>query len=127
MVLFVLIASASFAEEKKALPPAQTINAKDVKAMIDSGNDIVIVDVRPVKKYLKSDIKIKGAIRIYKFDEETKALLKGKLIVTYDDSPGNAAGLRAASLIASKGFPDVKAMEGGLRAWRFYDFPLENR
>ncbi len=63
----------------------QKITVQELKAKIDNGDDVVIVDVRTGQDYADSRIKIKGAVRIpiVQIEERYKELPKDKEIVFY--------------------------------------------
>lgn len=61
------------------------ITVQELKAKIDKGDDLVIVDVRTGNDYEASKIKIKGAVRIsiVQIEERYRELPKDKQIITY--------------------------------------------
>jgi len=61
------------------------ITVKELKAKMDKGEDIVIIDVRTGLEYTRSDIQIKGAVRIDIFQLENRytEIPIDKEIVTY--------------------------------------------
>jgi hypothetical protein len=61
------------------------ITVQELKAKMDKGEDLVVVDVRTGNDYEASKIKIKGAVRIsiVKIEERYKDLSKDKEIITY--------------------------------------------
>ena len=61
------------------------ITVQELKAKMDKGEDLVIVDVRTGDDYERSKIKIKGAVRIpiVKIEERYGELPKDKQIITY--------------------------------------------
>ncbi|MGO9138662.1 MAG: rhodanese-like domain-containing protein [Syntrophales bacterium] len=61
------------------------ITVQELKAKMDKGEDLVIVDVRTGDDYERSKIKIKGAVRIpiVKIEDRYRELPKDKQIVTY--------------------------------------------
>lgn len=61
------------------------ITVQDLKAKMDRGDDLVILDVRTGNDYEGSKIKIKGAVRmsIVKIEDRYKELPKDKEVVTY--------------------------------------------
>jgi predicted sulfurtransferase len=61
------------------------ITAQELKAKIDKGEDLIVVDVRTGKDYADSRIKIKGAVRIpiVQIEERYRELPKDKEIVLY--------------------------------------------
>lgn len=61
------------------------ITAQELKAKIDKGDALVVVDVRTGKDYADSRIKIKGAVRIpiVQLEERYTELPKDKEIIFY--------------------------------------------
>jgi rhodanese-related sulfurtransferase len=61
------------------------ITASELKAKMDKGEDIVIIDVRTGIEYARSEIKIKGAIRIdiFQLENRSKEIPIDKEIITY--------------------------------------------
>jgi hypothetical protein len=61
------------------------ITVQELKAKMDKGEDLVIVDVRTGDDYERSKIKIKGAVRIpiVKIEERYRELPKDKQIILY--------------------------------------------
>jgi predicted sulfurtransferase len=61
------------------------ITVQELKAKIDKGEDVVIIDVRTGEDYERSRIKIKGAVRIpiVQMEERYKELPKNKQIIAY--------------------------------------------
>ncbi len=61
------------------------ISIEQLKAKMDAGENIVIIDMRTDRDYQESSEKIKGAVRIavVQLEDSSRALLKGKEIITY--------------------------------------------
>jgi len=61
------------------------ITKEELKAKMDKGQDIIVLDVRTGGSYDGSKVKIKGALRIAPDEVETryKELTKDKEIITY--------------------------------------------
>ena len=61
------------------------ITVQELKAKMDKGDDLVIVDVRTGDDYERSKIKIKGAVRIpiVKIEERYRELPKDTQIILY--------------------------------------------
>jgi predicted sulfurtransferase len=61
------------------------ITVQELKAKIDKGDDVVIIDVRAGREYEDSKIKIKGAVRIpiVKLEDRISELPRDKEIITY--------------------------------------------
>jgi len=61
---------------------AQRITKEELKAKMDKGEDIVILDMRSKGSYDGSNIKIKGAVRLSPTEVESK-INKDKEVITY--------------------------------------------
>lgn len=61
------------------------ITKEELKAKMDKGQDVIVLDVRTGRSYDGSNVKIKGAMRVSPDDVETryKELSKEKEIITY--------------------------------------------
>jgi len=61
------------------------ITVQELKAEIDRGEDVVIIDIRAGREYEDSKIKIKGAIRIsiVQLENRINELPRDKEIITY--------------------------------------------
>lgn len=61
------------------------ITVKELKAKMDKGEDIVVLDVRQSRSYMESKVKIKGAVRIdpAQIEKRYKELPMEKEIITY--------------------------------------------
>ncbi|MGZ3648112.1 MAG: rhodanese-like domain-containing protein [Syntrophales bacterium] len=68
-----------------AVDDVPKITVQELKARIDKGEDLVIVDVRTGNDYEASKIKIKGAVRIpiVQIEERYRELPKDKQIILY--------------------------------------------
>ncbi len=78
----VMLAAAAFSQ---VLPEVRRITAEELKARLDRGDKITILDVRQPGSYNSSGFKIKGAIRIppSEIAENLSRLPMGGDIVTY--------------------------------------------
>jgi rhodanese-related sulfurtransferase len=61
------------------------ISKEDVKRRLDSGEEIVFLDIRNPGPWERAERKIKGAIRLplNEIDQRVQSIPKGKAIVTY--------------------------------------------
>jgi sulfur-carrier protein adenylyltransferase/sulfurtransferase len=78
----VMLAAAAFSQ---VLPEVQRITVEELKARLDKGDTITILDVRQPGSYNSSGFKIKGAVRIppSEIAESVSRLPMGGEIVTY--------------------------------------------
>jgi len=100
-------------------------DAEDLRAALDNGADIVVVDTRSVAAYTFEHIP--GAISFPHSDMtecSTASLDRGRVYVTYGDGVGSNAATKGAFKLASFGFT-VKEFAGGLEWWSRRGFRTE--
>jgi len=84
-LLFVLLNQLIVPAVFSATDAVPRITVQDLKAKMDKGEDIVIIDVRAGREYEDSKIKMKGAIRIsiVQLENRINELPRDKEIITY--------------------------------------------
>jgi len=83
LILTLIAAFAACAVQ--AVESIPRITAEELKAMLDRGEDVVILDVRSEGSYESSDLRIKGDIRmpLTELEKRYGELPKNSLIVAY--------------------------------------------
>jgi len=105
------------------------ISIQDLKAMMDKGTPVTIIDVQPKDTYAEGHIK--GAISLpYKSQiqlEDVWSLPEDQLIVTYCDcGPGEADSSDAASQLIGLGYENVKVLgDPSIKGWKASGYPME--
>jgi rhodanese-related sulfurtransferase len=96
----------------------------DVKAMIDRGEQFLLIDVREESEYAKDHVP--GAVHLGKGvierDIETKVPDTGAKLVLY--CGGGFRSALAADNLQKMGYTNVISMDGGIRVWREKHYPL---
>jgi len=84
-LFFVLLNQMIVPDAFTATDSVPRITVQELKAKIDRGEDVIIIDVRAGREYEESKIKIKGAVRIpiVKLDERSSELPRDREIITY--------------------------------------------
>jgi len=101
------------------------LTPQQVKAKLDSAEQIVLVDVRTPEEYTSEVGHIPGAMLfpfrylVQRFEEIEK--IKDREIIVYCLSGGRSQ--RAAEFLASKGIA-AKNMTGGMREWNRLGYPV---
>lgn len=114
-------------------PPAQAqaepnrITVQQLKAKMDAGEDLIILDVDSKYAWDARSIKVKGAIRVdpEKIDAEIKKLPKGKEVVTYCTCVKEATSGSVVQKLLAQGFKKASALVGGFKAWDDEAYPVE--
>ncbi|HWO66810.1 MAG TPA: rhodanese-like domain-containing protein [Umezawaea sp.] len=104
---------------------AYEIDSADLKAALDDGQELVVVDGRSSEAYEREHIA--GAISIPHrsiSQESVAGLAKAPLYVAYCDGIGCNASTKTAIKLATAGFR-VKELIGGLDWWRRDGYPTE--
>jgi rhodanese-related sulfurtransferase len=104
------------------------VTAQELKTMMNSGTEVVIVDNRPRADFDR--FHIKGAIALpWDMDvgpEAKKILSSGKLIVTYCAcGPDESDSADVAAQLLDAGFKNVKTLKNGWEAWEAAGYPVE--
>jgi len=101
---------------KAGAPAKQQITAKDLKARLDKGDKVVIIDAR---HDLVGQI-LKGAIHVPsdKLEEWAKTADKDAVIVTYCTCPHDEAADAEMEKLLQMGFKNAYSLTGGMDAAR---------
>jgi len=110
------------ASEVTRIPPER------VKACIDAGESIFILDVRP----RRDDLQIPASFwfdptDLLKADRILLSARKDQLIVTYDDASDASLSSQVAEKLISQGYWNAHPLDGGIAAWRDQGLPIEPR
>jgi rhodanese-related sulfurtransferase len=105
------------------------VSITDLKKLVDSGSDVIILDTQPKAVYDKGHIK--GAIsfpwrkKITLLDIE--GLPRDRLIVMYCDcGPGESDSADVASRFLQMGFGEVKVLKDpSIQGWKKAGYPVE--
>ena len=120
-------------ESKSSL---ETIDSQTLKDMIDSNEDMTIIDVND-KEEVESRGMIKGAINVslgtlyYKADQEVPEDFKDNRIQDRNKKVVMTCGLGLCAAIGGKllkdmGFKDVLLLEGGVKKWHEDGYKLNS-
>ncbi len=114
----------------------ETIDSQTLKDMIDSKEDMTIIDVND-KEEVESRGMIKGAINVslgtlyYKADQEVPEDFKDNRIQDRNKKVVMTCGQGLCAAIGGKllkdmGFKDVLLLEGGVKKWQEDGYKLDN-
>lgn len=100
-----------------AAPPVSTgdLEVTEVKAMIDSGEDFILVDVREPHEYQIASIPKATLIPLGQLPMRLSELAKDANIVCHCKSGMRSA--KAVDLLKQNGYSRVRNMKGGILAW----------
>ncbi len=102
-------------------PKVPEITATELKARLDSGEDLILIDVREPREravsLLKGSIHIPVGETARRIDEMKKlsAAHPGATVITY--CKGGVRSAVAADVLLKNGFHKVLSLQGGIIAW----------
>jgi len=103
------------------------IEPEELKAKLDAGEDIYIIDLRHPLDYLPDPRRLPGAV-LFKPDTlvaDADRVPRDRDIVLYCTCPSDATSARTALRLRSLGIYRVRPLHGGYEAWKKLDYPLE--
>lgn len=101
------------------------IDAWDLKAAIDAGENVIVIDARSAEAYARQHVPNAVSLPHRTMSETTTASLdRAALYVTYCDGIGCNASTKGALNMAKLGFR-VKELIGGLDWWIRDGYPTE--
>lgn len=102
------------------------ITPEELKEKIDSGEDVIIVDLRHTLDFETQPETIPGALRMDAADlEEAYAVIpRDREIVLFCGCPNEVTAARLALLLRSKGITRIRPLAEGYEGWRSRGFPM---
>jgi len=107
------------------------ITPEELKAKLDAGRKVMIVDLHGCRGALRGHQSIPGAVcmdphRLGQHDNFTKRrpIPSDREIVLYCSAPHELTSARVALQLHRWGFERVRPLAGGLQAWHERGFPL---
>lgn len=103
------------------------ITPEELNSKLNTGDDILIVDLQGLPHDAVEPMAIPGAVRINPHRLEQYRDIKlspNRDVILYCASPGEFTSARVALALRQKGIERVRPLAGGLRAWRDRGFPV---
>lgn len=105
------------------------ITPEELRQKMDSGEEIVIVDLRHSSEFEADDATLPGALRLRpeQFEQNHKQIPRDRDVVLYCSCPNEATSARVALLLRGKGITRVRPLAGGFEAWHSLGYPVERQ
>jgi membrane protein DedA with SNARE-associated domain/rhodanese-related sulfurtransferase len=102
------------------------ITPEELKEKIDSGEDVVIVDLRHALDFEAQPETIPGALHMdaAELEEAHEVIPRDREIVLFCACPNEVTAARLALQLRSKGITRIRPLAGGYEGWRSRGFPL---
>jgi membrane protein DedA with SNARE-associated domain/rhodanese-related sulfurtransferase len=102
------------------------ITPEELKGKIDSGEDVIIVDLRHALEFEAQPETIPGALHMdaAELEEASEAIPRDREIVLFCACPNEVTAARLALLLRSHGITRIRPLAEGYEGWRSRGFPL---
>jgi membrane protein DedA with SNARE-associated domain/rhodanese-related sulfurtransferase len=102
------------------------ITPEELKKKIDSGEDVIIVDLRHALEFEAQPETIPGALHMdaAELEEAHEIIPRDREIVLFCACPNEVTAARLALLLRNKGITRIRPLAEGYEGWRSRGFPL---
>jgi membrane protein DedA with SNARE-associated domain/rhodanese-related sulfurtransferase len=102
------------------------ITPEQLKARLDGGEDVMVVDIRDRLDFEAEPAIIPGALHLTTDELEARhrEIPRERDVVLYCTCPSEASSARVALLLKRRGIDRVRPLAGGFRAWRDRGYPM---
>jgi rhodanese-related sulfurtransferase len=102
------------------------ITPEELKQKLDTGEDVVIIDLRHELDFEHDPYIIPGALRI-PLEEVARhpVVSSDREIVAYCTCPNEASSAQVVLRLFQQGITRIRPLAGGFHAWRDHDYPVE--
>jgi rhodanese-related sulfurtransferase len=105
-------------------PPAKTVSAPALRAMIVDGAELALLDVREQGVFGRGHLLFASCVPLSRLELVIDDLVPRRSVRTVLCDGGDGLAERAARRLAELGYGDVACLEGGVEAWRAAGFVL---
>ena len=105
---------------------AMRVNPDDLKAMLDRGEEVFIVDLRYPLDYLPDPRVLPGAIRLLPSEvvQRSADLPRDRDIILYCTCPSEETSAKVALTMRRLGIERIRPLRGGFDEWKQLGYPL---
>lgn len=106
----------------------RSISMDHLKRMMDSGEPLVLVDVRTRNDYDREHIKGAKSLPLDEIEGSASTMIRPEdVVVVYCDSFVCSASTSASKILTRLGYKNIRDYKGGLREWKLSGLPTESR
>jgi len=106
--------------------PVVTTEVTYAKRLLDAGQPLVFVDLRPAAEFARGRLPHALSIPLPELRRRYQEIPRDRLVVLYCDCP--TAPLEAAfHLVAQEGYANASVLPEGYRGWVAHGYPIESR
>jgi membrane protein DedA with SNARE-associated domain/rhodanese-related sulfurtransferase len=103
------------------------ITPVELKQLMDSGKESVVVDLRDILDHMADPYTIPGALRISpeELEQRHQDIPRDRDVILFCACPNEATAAKMALMLKRRGISRVRPLLGGIDTWRELDYPLE--
>jgi membrane protein DedA with SNARE-associated domain/rhodanese-related sulfurtransferase len=103
------------------------VTVEELKAMMDNGHEVFMVDLRGALDRAGNPYTIPGALSMTpeELEQRHHDIPRDSEVILFCACPNEATAAKMALLLRRNGVTKVRPLAGGIDAWRERDFPLE--
>lgn len=102
-----------------------TVSVEQVKALLEAGEKIIIVDLRPAGDFQKARLPGARSVPIKELPKRYSEIPRAGRVVLYCDCPQNQIIDDAYMLLKDYGYRNTAVMSDGFQAWARYKYPVD--
>jgi membrane protein DedA with SNARE-associated domain/rhodanese-related sulfurtransferase len=104
------------------------ITVGELRQKQDAGEEVVIIDLRPVAEVTMDPYLIPGSVHLSVDEVEHRhhEIPRDREVIVYCACPNEESSARVALLLRRRGITRVRPLLGGIDAWRELNYPLES-
>jgi rhodanese-related sulfurtransferase len=104
-----------------------TIKAEQVKLLLNAGEKLLLVDLRPVKEFKEKRLPGARSIPVTELDKRFSEIPKtGRVVLYCGCPPGGADESYSYLYLRDQGYRNVSVMEAGFSNWVKQKYPTES-
>jgi rhodanese-related sulfurtransferase len=104
-----------------------TIKAEQVKLLLNAGEKLLLVDLRPVKEFKEKRLPGARSIPVTELDKRFSEIPKtGRVVLYCGCPPGGADESYSYLYLRDQGYRNVSVMEAGFSKWVKQKYPTES-
>ncbi|MBU1178024.1 rhodanese-like domain-containing protein [Patescibacteria group bacterium] len=100
------------------------LSIEELKQKIIAGEELILLDVQSYDDHLKATLPETTSIPLDELNNRLTELPKNKTIITIDGGEDCDTCSRAAEILLTSGYTDIKRLDGGVTAWAEAGYPI---
>ena len=104
-------------------PPVPTVPPDQAQRLLDAGEPVVFIDLRPAESYLRGHVRGARSVPLADLTWRLGEVPRAGRVLLYGDSDYETT--EAYIVLGDRGYRNVMVLGGGFAAWRSRGLPIE--